>query len=397
MFTRRSGAVVEPSPAAAGAKPAPAAASRKRPARPSGPPGPATTGRDARKAFKAREGAPAETIDFTADDSDDGGVGGGTGEERPLSGSAGLTGDANSGEGARAVSAAGVARRSSRQAKNVRADPNEVLLTFPSHGRGAVALTRADIARLGGPEALSLGLGGSSGLAAVAAGSDRGTFVLDGEHLRFNDNLVDFWLKYVELETLGAGGFGGGSGVLAARLASERSLFLNTFFMKRVRKAHATNLQRARETGQSRTSLAHTLATKRLRAQLLRLFQSDFVYIPVHEERLGGHWTLAIICFPALAISKAAGEGALPPSLVTTVREMQQDPLRRESGAAAGTSGPTAGIGISGGTSEENSKVASGGDGGGGEGGGGGGGGSAQVHVVPPLLPLIATVAQRQE
>ena len=59
------------------------------------------------------------------------------------------------------------------------------------------------------------------------------------------------------------------------------------------------------------TKLRDLLSKKKDLSRLLRwvgdvdLFDKDFLFVPVHEPRMSGHWCLAVVCFPGLAVKRA--------------------------------------------------------------------------------------------
>ena len=210
--------------------------------------------------------------------------------------------------------------------------------------------------------------------------------VLPTEGMLLNDTLVDFWVKYYTAKLL-------------TDEQRRRVHIFNSFFMKRLRGAHSSG---------NTSDLSALLKW----VQHIDLFEKELLFFPVHENRLGGHWTLAVACFPRLVTQRddaaeggegGAGEEARrwrPRTLRRPVAE-ERWPSRRPSrplsrrGRAGGRVGRAAG-GRAGGRGSGCARVVRrrrhehGGRGGvvvrrGGS-GGGGGGGAEEAAAVPALL-----------
>ena len=117
--------------------------------------------------------------------------------------------------------------------------------------------------------------------------------VVPTEGMLLNDTLVDFWVKYY-------------TATLLTDEQRRRVHIFNSFFMKRLRGAHSSG---------NTSDLSALLKW----VQHIDLFEKELLFFPVHENRLGGHWTLAVACFPRLVTQRddaaeggegGAGEGA---------------------------------------------------------------------------------------
>lgn len=203
-------------------------------------------------------------------------------------------------------------RRSKRLASQGARDASEHVLTYPALGaKSSISLLAGDVARLR-PEPKSQ--------------------VVNPEALQFNDSLVDFWLMYVQHVILKGN----------PRL-QERCHFLNAFFYKHLRRLHNENLKNRRlssATGRGRQLLTEALARKHWAEALSKVFRSDYVHVPVHEERMGGHWTLAIMCFPALAVTRAVETGVLVPDKMPAFIVEESKRQERELAEANGVASP---------------------------------------------------------
>ena len=159
-------------------------------------------------------------------------------------------------------------RRSKRLSNNPKPDASVKLFEFPEKEREYVTLTFGDLRRLR-PRSMNLIHESTS------------------DELLLNDNLVDFYVKYLSIahkpdkvpdkvKALMQG--------LSAEDHSRVHVF-NSFFLKRLK----TTINQGRDPA---ALLKWT--------QGVDLFKKDFIFVPVHEERMAGHWALAIICFPGL-------------------------------------------------------------------------------------------------
>ena len=157
------------------------------------------------------------------------------------------------------------------------------------------------------------------------------------EQLLLNDTIVDWYLKYVELHVLGGGS-------PERERQRMRTHIFSSFFLKRLRGALEQKDPSKREmqlasllkwvqvrqpTCQSPSCvdrlgrypilqpqrfgpvlrptgnippLLHVLRLHRPHRQHVDLFEKDLLIVPVHEARLGGHWSLAVICFSGLVV-----------------------------------------------------------------------------------------------
>mmetsp|Transcript_12229 Transcript_12229/g.35161 ORF Transcript_12229/g.35161 Transcript_12229/m.35161 type:complete len:1059 (-) Transcript_12229:389-3565(-) len=106
------------------------------------------------------------------------------------------------------------------------------------------------------------------------------------EQLLLNDTIVDWYLKYVELHVLGGGS-------PERERQRMRTHIFSSFFLKRLRGALEQKDPSKRE-----MQLASLLKW----VQHVDLFEKDLLIVPVHEARLGGHWSLAVICFSGLVV-----------------------------------------------------------------------------------------------
>ena len=104
------------------------------------------------------------------------------------------------------------------------------------------------------------------------------------EELLLNDNLVDFYVKYLSNDAP----------------ASIKHLLpgLSANFRERVHIFSSFFLKKLKEKINRRQDLTPLL--RWCDRQGVNLLEKDFIFVPVHEERMAGHWALAIICFPGL-------------------------------------------------------------------------------------------------
>ena len=172
-----------------------------------------------------------------------------------------------------AVQPAHPGRRSVRIAKRDRKPDEAVLLHFPDvEAKERITLTYADARRL------------KSGARGAAP-----------ETLLLNDNLVDFYVKYLlsaprpSCEKFIPG--------LSADKRARIHIF-NAFFLKRLR----MNL---------RKGLGLESMLKWVRH--VDLLDKDYLFVPVHETRCHGHWSLAVICFPG-HVTKANSSSIVAPA-----------------------------------------------------------------------------------
>ena len=153
-----------------------------------------------------------------------------------------------------------VSRRSSRIEIQARNPGAAVLLHFPSRdAKGYISLTFADVQRL-----------------------ESGAHGAPSKTLLLNDNLVDFYIKYLS----------GPPQQLCAKFipgldekSRSRVHMFSAFFLKRLTKTITKGLD---------------MGAMMKWVSGVDLFAKDFLFVPVHELKGDGHWALAVICFPGL-------------------------------------------------------------------------------------------------
>jgi len=144
-------------------------------------------------------------------------------------------------------------RRRSRRKQNANHEP---MVRIGDGGREPICLTWGDYRRLGTPD---------------------GT--VGPEQLLLNDTLVEWYLRFKlekQLRQLGL---------------AERTYIFSTFFIKRLRLA-------LKRRGETLRKLLKWVAG-------VDLLSKALLVLPVHEPRLGGHWSLVVVCFPGLVLANA--------------------------------------------------------------------------------------------